>query len=234
MKGNYLGNFNEFGIHTNNDQILRHKVEVSHFSPYTECISYFTSDDSFIQDKYYEKGVLLEHITEGVLCLIFPDHRRIEFSKISDLLDYYQIDGELKKIPLLSHDDRMGECHYYSLLLFDICSGYLVTGYVNSRKENKRIIHSWIETKKGNVLDISNNLSISISDYYEMMNPQVVNVIAKEDFLKDWICLEEISSKILISSKIYCLFRNELLMDLNRNHLLNVEESNKKLDKSMK
>lgn len=217
QQNQYLGNYDRFGIHINNNQILSRNNQVTKFSPIMQCICLFTTDDYMAHLYYYQRGICLEKITHDKWKLIFPDEQ-VEFSRLSDLLPS---DSPFSKHTLLNYEKRMRSCHVDSMRLLPLCNGKIVTGYVDSRKERGKIIHSWIETARDNVFDCSNNLAISKQDYYRYMHPEVINIISKEEYFDDCTVLTEIP----ICDKVYCLFRNEILESLNNTHLINEEEA---------
>lgn len=199
-------NYNYHGIHLNNIPMLLSKKVPCNFSIEMRAIRAFTSYNYFIQLLYRLIGFKLIKINDYKLELHYKKNN-FEFSKLSDLYtSNNKLENLKNKIILLNYQKRKGKCHFQSLCLLPICGDYLVTGYVNDSSNKVRVIHSWIETEN-NVIDYCSNLVISKENYYQLMNPEILSVIKKEDYLKD------ANSKFLnslIGCKFYCLFRDEL------------------------
>ena len=216
-------NYDRFGYHVNNKPMLARNNQITSFSPIMKCISFFTSDNYIRQLYYYIRGAKLDTINSNSWKLTFLGEQ-VEFSRLSDLL---LSNPYFSQQELLNFQERMRKCHLCSMGLMFYYSCNLVTGYIDSIIERGKIIHSWVETDDGNVLDYCSNLVIKKEDYYRLVNPEVINTISTEEYLNDINLFGEIDMPF--SDKFYCLFRNEILVNLEATHLFDKNESFQKM-----
>ena len=204
--------YNRYGVNINSLGMLFEKKEVSKLDTKMKAIRAFTPTNYFYQFFYNLKGYSVHTIDTNKMKLCYKNEN-IEFSKLSDLLVGSVEEVRPIKTELLKYKVRKGKCHYRAIEFFPSIGKNLVTGYVDDASGKVRTVHSWLETEK-NVIDYTSNLVISKEDYYQLMNVEVLSVIAKDDFLGDF------KSEFVqgLSCKFYCLFRNELVQQGLINH----------------
>lgn len=203
---------NGFGINKKNEKMLFSKMEDVNYPIELKVIRNFTSTDYLarLQDRKYRFKIKKK---KKNVYEMTSDSKKIEFSKITDIINM-EDKKKLKEIrkKLLDCDERRGKCHNYSIS-FIHCGNKLVTGYVNDISGKHRTIHSWIENGN-NVYDFTYNLVISKKNYYELLDVLVLNEIDKDTVLSDYNNLFNIYHDL--SNKMYCLFRNEIVNDLEK------------------
>jgi len=225
----YIGNINflndkyhECGFHINNFPMLIKKDERIVNNPKVRTINIFTSSRYLSQLAYRVKGIKMTRVNQNKCQISFNDEV-IEFSLISDLFvlknDKSVID--LKK-ELLNYKKRKGLCHYNCIIYLNSFGNKIVTGYVDDSILPNRVIHSWIETDK-KVIDYTKNLVINKEDYYRLLNPEILNTVTKEQLNSD---IDIIRKMDFLGSKFYCLFRDEILTDIERSNIDLFSESN--------
>lgn len=57
---------------------------------------------------------------------------------------------------------------------------------------------------------------MSKNDYYRLLNPEILNVITREQLDSDIGMLKQMN---FLGSKFYCLFRDEILTDIEKSNI---------------
>lgn len=199
--------YNKYGVNINNESMFFEIESYSDQDQKLEAIRAFTSSDTKRKFAYIVKGFKLNRIDDKKLMISYKNDF-VEFSMISDSIEFATGDISEVKKELLDYRGRIGKCHIKSIELINL-GDYLVTGYVDDTDRNYRVIHSWIETEKS-VLDYTSNLIMKKEDYYKLRNVEVLNIVNKEDLYDDF---KSEFAKTILSCKFYCLFRDELFRE---------------------
>ncbi len=93
------------------------------------------------------------------------------------------------------------------MYFFRFSGDILETAYVDDSGGKGKSLHSYIRKGK-NIIDYTSNLVIMWEDYESLLHPIVLNKISHEEFLLD---INSLIARLPISTKFYCLFRDELL-----------------------
>lgn len=91
----------------------------------------------------------------------------------------------------------------------------VVTGFIYGISDKVKYLHSWIEfNKDGNeyVIDYTMNVIMNKEGYYFIRQAEELSRISNQDILFD--------SKISINSKVYLVFRHEIMKELEKNSFL--------------
>jgi len=218
----YSGKYHKCGYHLNNLPMLTYKMDNVEVKPKMKYIQLLTSDSHLLNLLCKFKGITLNK-TDTNKCKIDFDDETIEFYRISDLIEEENNEEAIAvKKELLNFKKRSGHCHSMCMQYVNSFGEKMVTGYVNDIVKSIRTVHSWIETDT-DVIDYTRNLVISKEDYYRLLNPEILNVITKEQLNNDVDMLNQMN---FLGSKIYCLFRDEILTDIERSNIDLFSESN--------
>ena len=133
------------------------------------------------------------------------------FEKLSDRVPKSSYAKELGTF------DRQHKCHIRSILLcYATPKSKIVTGYVNGK--DLRVLHSIVvyESSDGTLVaaDWTKNLVMPFEQYIKLHNFEIISEITHDDVIFDYE--SGIIDNSGLSSKTYCVFRNEVVNDIKK------------------
>lgn len=162
---------------------------------------------------YKKANIDINKITfnEDIKQFEYKDNDRIiTFDRLSDHFEDENIVNELMS------NKRYEKCHSKSIEMSQGMQGSkIVTGYITIG--DSKILHSIIEYElEGEtiILDWSRNLQISKKQYVELTNFVELSSFYGKEVIDDF---ELLADNIVIDTKVYATFRNEIMKDIKKN-----------------
>lgn len=208
------------GINVNTFNLLFNEIYKSKNDNLTNtavimAIDYFSLDEEE-QLKVFDKKYHFDFKQDEDGFYIFKyEDIEFKFNLLSEVLEFKNPDNNPLKKELVSRE-RYSKCHDKSLLLVYLDNTSIITGLENLSGD--LILHSVICKKEDDgkeyIMDYSKNLFMERSLYLKLHDFKILQELNNKTYYLD---IENINKLAPFDSRIYLVFREELIRDFNKN-----------------
>ena len=170
-------------------------------------IEYFTMLDDKQMEEYLGKYSSIMRL--GDCFMVNFDSRQYVFRKIDPFFD------DVIKQELFSRE-RYGQCCTASVELASISDSDCKVGIGYLNYTDFKILHA-VCIIGDNVFDYTKNLIMRKEDYFELTNFEVINEVNRSDIMREIFDIENLG---FIPIKVYLLYHDEVMRDLDKNKTL--------------